>query len=302
MSTNHPEVVVIGNAGIDTNVYPSGDAIDWTVEANFTENLDYVGQAGGYATRGYVALGRPTAFIGHVGDDMGGRLIRATFAAEGIDTRAVWVDPRGTQRSVNIMFRDGRRKNFYDGKGHMEMQPDLERCTAALAGARLAHFNIPNWARLLLPLARAQGLTIACDLQDIVALDDPYRADFLAAADIIFCSAVNHRPADLIHALLERRPDLLVVVGMGAEGCGVGSAAGLHFFPAPPLASPIIDTNGAGDALAVGFLTSYVLEGRPIAAAALRGQIAARHTCALRATSAGMISATQLDDIVARIE
>ena len=37
------EVVVVGNAGVDTCVYPYGDEIDWSVEANFTENLDTVG-------------------------------------------------------------------------------------------------------------------------------------------------------------------------------------------------------------------------------------------------------------------
>lgn len=50
-NVSRPEVVVLGNVGIDTNVYPYGEAIDWSVEANFTENLDYIGQAGGYAAR-----------------------------------------------------------------------------------------------------------------------------------------------------------------------------------------------------------------------------------------------------------
>ena len=58
------EVVVVGNVGIDTNVYLPGRDIDFSVEANFTENLDCLGQAGGYASRGYAQLGRRTAFIG----------------------------------------------------------------------------------------------------------------------------------------------------------------------------------------------------------------------------------------------
>jgi sugar/nucleoside kinase (ribokinase family) len=291
-----PEVVVIGNAGIDTNVYLHGDAIDFTVEANFTENLDYVGQAGGYAARGYAALGRRVAFVGHLGDDMAGRLVRETFARDGIDARALWSDPAGTARSVNMMFRDGGRKNFYDGKGHMDMAPDLGLCRSVMAGARLAHVNIPNWARRLLPLARELGLTVACDLQDVVALDDPYRADFIAAADILFCSAVNHEPAALAAALLAGRPGRVVVVGMGARGAGIATVeGGFRAFPPPPLELPVVDTNGAGDALAVGFLTSYVLEGRPAEASLLRGQIAARHTCSLRASSDGLISAAALD-------
>ncbi len=289
------EVVVVGNIGIDTNIYPLGAAIDWSVEANFTENLDYVGQAGGYAARGYAALGRRVAFIGHVGDDLGGRHIRSILAADGVDTRALWVDPAGTARSVNFMGRDGSRKNFYDGKGHMRLQPDLAQCRAVLAGARLAHVNLPNWARRLLPLARELGLTIACDLQDIVQLDDPYRADFVAAADILFCSAVNHAPAALAAALLARRPTLVVVLGLGALGAGLATRDGFRVIPPPPLDLPVLDTNGAGDGLAVGFLTSYVLEGRSLEESVWRGQIAARHTCTLRATTDGLISAVQLE-------
>lgn len=293
-STGSPEVVVVGNVGVDTNVYLFGETIDWSVEANFTENRDAIGQAGGYAARGYAALGRRTAFVGHVGDDASGRWIRDVFARDGIDSRAIWSDPAGTQRSVNLVFRDGGRKNFYDGKGHMAMTPDLARCEAAMVGARLAHVNIPNWARALLPLARRQGLVVACDLQDIVAIDDPYRADFLAGADIVFCSAVNHEPAALAAALIARRPDLIVVLGMGKAGAGLAAGTSFQVFPPPPLDLPVVDTNGAGDALAVGFLTSYVLEGRSLAESVERGQLAARHTCAISGTSDGLVSAAQL--------
>ncbi|WP_374688922.1 carbohydrate kinase family protein, partial [Promineifilum sp.] len=186
-----PSVVVIGNVGIDTNVYLYGADIDFSVEANFSDNRDYVGQAGGYTSRGYAALGAPTAFIGHVGDDFSGRFIRETLAADGIDSRALFTDPAGTARSVNFMYRDGRRKNFYDGKGHMTLMPDLDLCRKVLRGARLAHFHLPNWARRLLPIAREEGLTIACDLQDVVDPADPYRQDFIREADILFFSAAN---------------------------------------------------------------------------------------------------------------
>ncbi len=295
MPVQSAEVVVIGNIGIDTNIYPYGEAIDWSVEANFSENLDTVGQAGGYASRGYAALGRRCAFIGHVGADAHGELIRATLARDAINMSALAIDPRGSSRSVNFMSRDGRRKNFYDAKGHMELQPDLELCRSVLTGARLAHVNLANWARQLLPLARALRLVVACDLQDLVALDDPYRRDFVEGADIVFCSAVNHTAEALVAALVAQHPELLVVVGMGAQGCAVGDRSGTRYFPPVALAQPVVDTNGAGDGLAVGFLTSYVLEGRPVAESVRRGQFVARHTCTLRGTSDGLLTAAQLE-------
>jgi sugar/nucleoside kinase (ribokinase family) len=192
MTQTRCEVVVVGNAGLDTNVYFHSDEPDFSREANFTENLDTVGQAGGYASRGYAQLGKRTAFIGYVGDDFSGRFLREELARDGIDQSAVFVDPAGTSRSINFMYRDGRRKNFYDGKSHLQLQPDLAACRSVLEQSRLAHFNIPNWARLLLPIARELGVTVACDLQDVVTLHDGYREDFIDYADMVFFSAVIH--------------------------------------------------------------------------------------------------------------
>lgn len=284
------DVTVVGNVGIDTNIYLQGADIDFNVEANFTENIDYVGQAGGYAARGYTRLGKKTAFIGYVGDDFCGQFIRAEFAQDHIDSTALFTDPGGSSRSINIMYRDGRRKNFYDGKSHMHLQPDLAACQAVLQGCRLAHFNIPNWARQLLPIARQAGAVIACDLQDITHPDDPYRQDFIYAADILFFSATNFPdPTPLIEAYLRRKPSQIIVCGMGAQGCALGSQQGIQFFPPFQMPAPVIDTNGAGDSLAVGFLTSYILEGRALPDSIQRGQIAARYTCTLKAASNNLI-------------
>jgi sugar/nucleoside kinase (ribokinase family) len=290
------DVVVVGNVGIDTNVYAHGGDIDFAVESSFTENLDYVGQAGGYASRGYAQLTKRTAFIGHVGDDYSGRFIRQQFAADGIDTTALFVDPWGTSRSINFMYRDGRRKNFYDGKGHMQLEPDLGTCRSVLARARLAHFSIPNWARHLLPVAREAGLTIACDIQDVVSAGDPYRQDFVQYADILFFSAANQRdPTILVERFLHSRPHQIVVAGMGADGCALGTQKGIQLYPTVEMDLPVVDTNGAGDALAVGFLSSYVLDGYSLEDSILRGQIAARHTCAQKATSSSLITQEDME-------
>jgi acarbose 7IV-phosphotransferase len=301
MTRVQAEVVVIGNAGVDTNVYLYGADVDWSVEANFSENIDCVGQAGGYASRSYARLGHRVAFVGHVGDDWPGQLVREELSRDGIDLSGLFVDPAGTARSVNLMYRDGRRKNFYDGKGHMTLQPDLDVCRAAMRGARLAHFNIPNWARLLLPVARAEGLTVAVDLQDIVVPDDPYRRDFVDRADILFFSATNYAdPSDLIRRFLQGHPGRIVVCGMGSRGCALGAEDAVRFFDPVDLPDPVIDTNGAGDALACGFLSSHVLRGLSLGESILRGQIAARHMCARRATSSESITRDQLDGFAAQ--
>ena len=296
MAEDRFDVVVVGSVGIDTNVYFHGDGPDFEVESDFTENIDYVGQAGGYASRGYAKLGKKIAFIGDLGDDHLGQFIRDDFAHDSIDMIGMFIDPMGTKRSINFMYADGRRKNFYDGKGNMHLQPDLETCESILSKTRLAHFNIPNWARHLLPLTRELGLTVAVDLQDVVTVDDPYREDFIHQADILFFSAVNYDdPKTLIDSFLALNPDLIILSGMGPKGCALGTREGVRYFPAVEMQAPVIDTNGAGDALAVGFLSSYVLDGYSLDESVLRGQIAARHACTLKANSSHLISMDQLE-------
>jgi sugar/nucleoside kinase (ribokinase family) len=290
------DVVVVGNVGIDTNVYFHGGDVRFDVESNFTENIDTVGQAGGYSSRGFAQLGKRTAFIGYVGDDHGGRFVREEFARDGIDTTALFIDPAGTSRSINFMYPDGRRKNFYDGKGHMHLRPDVQTCGAVLARSKLALFHIPNWARDLLPIAKDLGLAIACDLQDVVLADDGYRQDFVQHADILFLSAVNYAdPTPLIEVFLGTRADRIVIVGMGAQGCALGTREGIQFFGAVEMETPVIDTNGAGDGLAVGFLSGFVLDGYSPSDSILRGQIAARYTCSQRASSSSLITPEELD-------
>ena len=235
-------------------------------------------------------MGKRTAFIGYAGDDFNGRFIREEFTRDGIDQSAMFVDPAGTSRSINFMYRDGRRKNFYDGKSHLQLQPDRAVSRSVLEQSRLAHFNIPHWARTLLPIAKELGVTIACDLQDVVTLHDGYREDFIEYADIVFFSAANQSdPKPLIEALRKWKPELIVMAGMGAQGCALGTRAGIRYFEPVSMDMPVIDTNGAGDGLAVGFLSSYLLDGYSLDDSIRRGQIAARYTCTQRAGSAQLI-------------
>jgi acarbose 7IV-phosphotransferase len=291
------DAVVVGGAGVDTNVYLAGDDIDWSVESNFTRNIDSVGQAGGYSSRLFARLGKRTGYLGPVGDDPAGQLVRDTLARDGVDLTGLFTDADGTTRSVNLMYRDGRRKNFYDGRGSMTLQPDLALGRRVLARARLAHFSIVHWARQLLPIARELGAAISVDLQDVVTADDPYRQDFVDAADVLLLSGVNHPdPAPVIAALRRRNPRATCVVGMGARGAVLGTADGVRWFAPVAHDHPVVDSNGAGDSLAVGFVTSYLLDGFALADAVHRGQLLARHTCTLTAGDDRFLTRRELDE------
>jgi sugar/nucleoside kinase (ribokinase family) len=195
------------------------------------------------------------------------------------------------------MYRDGRRKNFYDGRGSMTLSPDLALARCVLARTRLAHFSIVHWARQLLPIARELGLTIAVDLQDVVTADDAYRQDFVEAADVVLLSGVHHPdPGPMIAAYRRCNPRAIYVVGMGARGAVLGTAGEIRWFGPVPHDRPVVDSNGAGDSLAVGFLASYLLDGFALDDAVQRGQLLARHTCTLVAGDDGFLTRSELDE------
>lgn len=294
------DVVVVGNAGVDTNVYfdgPLDDLARLEHETYYTENLDGVGQSGGYSALSFARLGYRTAFLGHAGDDALGRFLIAEMAGAGVDMDHVLIDPAGTNRSINLIAADGRRRSFFDGKSHMTLEPDIEAWQPVLGAARLIHFSIPNWARRVLPVARSSAAVISVDLQDVHDVADPYRRDFVATADLLFLSAVHlgdaRQALDALH-----RPGRIVVCGRGAAGCAVRTDEGYAEHGAVTLPEPVVDTTGAGDALAAGVLCSYVLDHRPLDEAVHRGQLAARRCCSHRG-SRSLITRAELEALVA---
>lgn len=274
--------MVVGAVGIDSNVYLAGGRIDWNVESNFAVTVDVTGQAGAYAARGYAGLGMATTLIGAVADDDAGARVRSDVAAWGID--AVWVtDPQRTHRSVNLVFGDGSRKNFYDGGGSIEIgDPSLPH--GVFVGAAIVHIHIEDWSRHLLGAAHASGALVGCDLQDVADLDDPYRQDFVRGADVLFFSGVDqHDPAAAAQELLRRSAGRTVVAGLGAAGALVATHDGVTQLSPVTMDEPVVDTNGAGDSLAVGTLWSLAVDGADPVTAVHRGQVAARWMCRRRA-------------------
>ncbi len=291
-------IAVIGAIGIDTNVWLPATSIDYSVEANFTSNYDYIGQAGGYVSRGYQQLGYPTAFFGHVGKDYHGDFIKQILKRDGIDISYIEIDPVGTKRSVNFMYPNGQRKNFYDGKGHMEIVPNLAKAEQLFHKSSFAHFNLMNWSRQLLPIAAKQNIPILVDLQDVVTAEDPYRLDFIRMADIICLSAVNFPdPRDLIQQILKQnsKSHLLILIGLGKKGCALANRQIIRYWSAIDLPNhPVIDTNGAGDGLAIGFASSFLIEGYDIPSSILRGEIYARYTCGIKASTDHLLNKPKL--------
>ena len=291
------EIVVIGSAGVDTNVYLYGADIDFDVEANFSQNIDYVGQAGGYYAKLFACLGHKTGYIGFVGDDALGKFVLDDFHTINIDTTHVGIDPLGTKRSVNLMYKNGQRKNFYDGKGHMDLSVEWVKIKEYFDGVKLVHFNLMNWSRFLLPYVKALKIPISCDLQDIVQAKDPYRREFMESADILLFSCVNFPdPQPVLDYVFSVNSNAKVIIGRGKEGCIFATKSQQTTYSAVNIDNwPVIDTNGAGDSLGVGFLVSYLFDHYSLDDSILRGQILARYTCGLKANTSKLLAKSSLD-------
>lgn len=281
------KVAIVGCIGIDTNVYFHGDGPNFELEGNFTQNLDYIGQAGGYTTRLFHAMGHFPMLVASIGADYHGEFIRKTFGLEGITCQGLFIDPEGTNRSINFMYPDGRRKNFYDGKSNYTLQVEPSSFSPLFDGAQGAHFHIANWCRHFLPFCASHAIPISVDLQDIVELEDEYRRDFLQAAEVVFFSLTNFQGEEekVMMNFTKKFPAKIFVAGNGAKGCWSAQGGDVAFYPSLTQGRPIIDTNGAGDALACGVLHGLWHLGVTIGEACAIGQRLARIICSIKADS-----------------
>ncbi len=274
-------ITVVGNPGLDTLVVLAQDDPDLEADGHFVRNVDTVGHAAAFTARACARLGHRTRILGSTGADVIGGLVRGVLAADGVDTSLMFDDPAGTARSVNFVRPDGRRTFFFDGGSHMTLRPPEHCVEAALSGADLVLASLPNWARDVVARARTRGLPVAVDLQDVRDPADPYRADFIASADFLFASAAHlDDPVAAAEAWFAAGPASLVVFGMGARGAMVvrrdSGRPIVTAEPPPGLDLPIVDTTGAGDSLATGFLDGLLFAGLPVPEALHRGQVLAR--------------------------
>ncbi|HOO32309.1 MAG TPA: carbohydrate kinase family protein [Thermotogota bacterium] len=288
------DICVVGAVGVDTNCYLYTDDVDYINESNYTSNIDGVGQAGGYSSRLSAALGYSTYFFGYVGRDWQGEFIRNTLNSEGIHTH-FFIDTLGTKRSINLVTPDGRRKNFYDGKGAMQIKVNEADFIPVFRRSKIVHMCIVNWTRELLDAAATAGCVVSTDLQDMPSTDDEYRRDFLSKSDIVFFSGVNLKePLKSLEELMNRYPEKLFVCGMGKGGAAFGYDGRIETQAALEIDREIVDSNGAGDSLAIGTLCSLI-EGYTLKESVFRGQLVARYTCTLKAHSKDFLNREGLE-------
>lgn len=301
-SSTETDVLVLGGAGVDTIVYvpelplPYGDS--YMIRPGIETRA---GHTGDFVALGLHALGLRAHHLDLVGDDHEGDLVRALHRDCGIPLTEV-PSPAGTKRAVNLVGPDGRRLSLYDSCRSYEADRLPEATVQALAStSRHAHVSLTHPCAHALPALRAAGVTISTDLHDWDGAN-PYHEPFAYTADLVFLSTVSLAdPERTMRRIAERGRAEAVVATAGAEGAYLLVEDRLTHLPAVAPPAPVVDSNGAGDAFAAGFLFGR-LTGEPPWRCALYGAVAGAHACTVPSTATDAIGRDELLTLVAESE
>ncbi|GII64034.1 sugar kinase [Sphaerisporangium krabiense] len=256
---------------------------DGQVKLGGTARISVAGAEANVAI-GLSRLGHDAAFVGAVGPDQFGELVRRTLRAEGVGVQALRSDPAPTgivvfeQRVAGVTRVDYHRHGSAGGRLAVS---DVEDAFAALtAPPRILHVTGVTPAlgegpalavRAAVRLARAAGARVCLDVNHRGRLWSEDRArrvltGLAAEADLVIASedelalvsAGDDEPCRVRSLLAGTATE--VVVKRGAAGATAYTADGELSRPARPVTA--VDTIGAGDAFVAGYL-SGLLDGLP---------------------------------------
>ena len=223
---------------------------------------------------GVANLGARAAYIGKIRDDQIGRLYAHDIRAAGVafETKAA-ADGPATGCSYILVTPDGERTmNTYLGAAQDLMPSDID--AAQIAASSIVYLEGYLWDPKSAKEAFVKAATIAHGAGRQVALTlsdsfcvDRYRGEFLdlmrnGTVDLIFANEAElhslYQTSDFDTALTQLRSDTkLGVVTRSEKGCVVASKDGVIAVPAFPI-DRMVDTTGAGDLFAAGFLFGLV--------------------------------------------
>ena len=288
------DVLVLGGAGVDTIVYvpelPLPYADSYMIERGIRTRA---GQTGDFVALGLTALGLRVHHLDMLGDDPEGDLVRALHRDNGIALTAV-PHPAGTKRAVNLVGPDGRRLSLYDASRTLGEDRLPEPVVRELAEAsRHAHVSITQPCAQALPVLRESGVTLSTDLHNWDG-ENPYQEPFAHAADVVFLSTAALTDAEhTMRRIAEHGRARVVVATAGAEGAYLLTDGKVTHIPAVPPQTPVVDSNGAGDAFAAAFLFGW-LNDEPPHRCAQYGTLAGTYACTVPSTGTAALTRDEL--------
>jgi sugar/nucleoside kinase (ribokinase family) len=228
------------------------------------------GGSAGNTAAGLAALGIKTGFIGQVADDQLGQIYKHDIQAQGVD---FLVPARGdvgaTARCLILVTRDAQRTmNTFLGAAQRLEAKDVD--LAAVAGAGITYLEGYLWdpaepraaMEAAIDAAHGAGRKVAFTLSDSFCISR-HRDSFLQLIedrriDILFANEAEITElageADFDAAVAAVAPKVATLVVTRSEhGAIAVSGAARASVPAEPI-ERLVDTTGAGDLFAAGFL------------------------------------------------
>ncbi len=229
------------------------------------------GGSAGNTTFTAARLGLKTAFLGKLGNDVSGRFFAESFRKLGGDDSRFLHGEVANARCLSLITPDSARTLRTCLGAAATLEPE-EITEAAFRGCRHAHIEgylLFNEAlmRAVLEAAKAAGCTISLDLgsfEVVRAAGNQLEGLLREYVDVLFANedeaaAMPGNEGDF--ADMARRITgfcQIAVVKLGPVGSIIAEAGGdLHRIRAVP-AEKVIDTTGAGDAWAAGFLYGWL--------------------------------------------
>ena len=299
------DVIAVGNALVDVIATRDDDfvasmqmekgsmmLIDGDRALQLYSALDgAVQMSGGSAANtiaGIASFGGKAAFIGKVADDAVGDVFGHDLRAIGV----TFVKPFGgnsipTGRCMIVVTPDAQRTmNTYLGISSLLMPEDID--SAAIASAAMLYLEgylfdrdeAKTAFRIAAGHAHAAGRQVALTLSDSFCVDR-HRADFRAliadGVDVLFGNEAEllslYETDTFEFAVTQlRRECTVAAITRSEHGSVVVTPDEVIAVPAKPV-EQVIDTTGAGDLYAAGFLYGYT-RGLPLATCADLGHIA----------------------------
>ena len=305
--THATDVLAIGNALVDViatappsfltdNAIPKGSMR--LIGADDAERLyallgaDTREVSGGSAANtvaGIAAMGGAPVFVGRVADDQLGAIFAHDIRAAGVGfATAAVADGPPTGRCLIVVTPDGdRTMSTYLGACQGLSEADIDPAT--IEASAIVYLEGYLWdpptpraaMKKAIGIARAAGRKVALTLSDVFCVEG-HRDDFLELlsghVDVMFgnehevCALYQTKNLDAAMAELGKH-SCIAVVTRSADGAVVLSGGARHVVPAHPPAQ-VLDSTGAGDLFAAGFLSGLVA-GRSLPDCARQGAIAA---------------------------
>ena len=228
-----------------------------------------------------------STIVSHVGDDPVGAAIVAEFDSLGVSHGDLVIPGETSGVVVVLVDSSGERTMFPDKGANSRLTisdiPDLSRFQAVyISGYALLNPLARDGVLAMIEKIKADGLPIYFDPASVGAMKDVADKElhnWFSMMDVLF---VNEEESIYLTGSvdIERALNYLldfsqvVVIKRGSAGA-IAKARGFDSISLPAFAATVVDTTGAGDSFAAGFIASYSKNHDLTAALQAGGELAA---------------------------